>query len=169
MTTPRDFAYALLGALNLPTVDNNVMALVALQAMEGGFMHNAAAYNPLNTSQPMPGSHAVTSIGIQAYTSWQQGLDATVKTLLNGRYGAILSALANGAGADTTLSVWAASPWGTTIAAGKHAADYASYGSLEFPSSASSLPSASSGSSASRLGLAAIAAFAIYKLWPLLR
>lgn len=170
MTTPRDFAYALLNAMNLPTTDNNVMALVALQALEGGFMANPAAFNPLNTTQRMSGSQTLGgTVGIQAYTSWQQGLDATQKTLLNGYYGSILSALSNSADPDTTLNVWAASPWGTTNAAGKHAADYQAYGSRNFPASASVLPSASSVGTARKVGLLAVAAFAFYKLWPLLR
>jgi hypothetical protein len=116
VTTPRQFAQALLVGLGFPLSDENVRALIAAQKIEAGFMHNAAAFNPLNTSQPMPGStiavHLTPTFGPRAYVNWEQGLSATLKTLTNGHYATILAALARSAPADETLQVWDVSPWG---------------------------------------------------------
>lgn len=85
---PQDWANAFLGALGMPDSKTNVSNVVAWEEAEGGNWNNNAKYNPLNTSQKEPGS---TSIGggskVQAYTSWQQGLDATTATLEQGGYG----------------------------------------------------------------------------------
>lgn len=110
--TPREFSQALLGQLGLPVTENNTQAMVAACAIEGGHYHNAARYNPLNTTQPAPGSHAVTHVGVQAYDSWEHGLEATTKTLRNGYYGGILASLAADAPPDDTLHQMALSPWG---------------------------------------------------------
>lgn len=110
--TPRQFAQALLLRLNLPVTANNVAALVAAQKLEGGMMANAAAYNPLNTTLKMPGSYAVTPVGVQAYVSWEQGIDATAASLANGLYKDVLADLANNAPPDTTLHDLQMGPWG---------------------------------------------------------
>jgi hypothetical protein len=114
MTTPRDFATALLSALDLPMSANNIQALIAFQAQEGGFMHNSAAYNPLNTTYSL---NSVTAPGftipaIQAYPDWFTGLMATVKTLESGIYANILAALHNSSAPDTTLQAVKNSPFG---------------------------------------------------------
>src|SRR4051794_31933346 len=54
----------------------------------------------------------MNSVGVKAYTSWDQGFTATVDTLNNGRYGGILDALRSGSAMDVANAV-AASPWGT--------------------------------------------------------
>jgi len=116
--TPVNFAQAFLAALHLPASDNNVRALVAIQAQEGGYIHNGAAFNPLNTSQVMPGSRGVIQLApkvfIQAYTDWKQGLAATVKTITNTQfdYKGILAALARSASPEETLYAFAVSDWG---------------------------------------------------------
>ena len=102
-------------------------------------MFNGALYNPLNTTQPMPGSYPVTSVKVQAYTNWEQGLDATAKTLTNGLYKGILACLSASDDPDTTLAAMAASPWGWYDPSsgqpnpiGK-ASSYQAYGSRSFP------------------------------------
>jgi hypothetical protein len=57
----------------------------------------------------------MNSVGVKSYLSWDQGLDATVKTLMNGKYGGILAALQQGNNASGVLSAVNASPWGTNI------------------------------------------------------
>jgi hypothetical protein len=131
--TPADFAQALLQRLGLPTTANNIAALVAFQAHEGGHMNNAAAYNPINTTLKLPGSHPVTKIGVQAYSSWEQGLEATAKTLAQGNMGAITAALARSASPDETLRAVASSPWGCTICANVAASSLQSYADKIFP------------------------------------
>jgi hypothetical protein len=135
--TPADFAKALLSRLGLPVTDNNVAALVAFQAQEGGHMHNAAAFNPMNTTWKMPGSSLGSglskSIGVQAYSNWDQGIEATAKTLSNGLYSDIISALRRSAPPDETLRAVGASKWGCTICGKTPASLLQSYGSQLFP------------------------------------
>jgi hypothetical protein len=141
MTTPIDFARALLARLERPITPNNVAALVAAQCIEGGFMHNGALFNPLNTTMPWPAARKVTPIGVRAYASWADGLEATAKTLENGLYTGILDALANDCDPDHTLRAMAISPWGwyrlengVRVPNGiGRAAGYQSYGGHAFP------------------------------------
>lgn len=131
--TPADFAQAILQRLGLPVSANNVAALVAFQAHEGGHMANAAAYNPINTTLKMPGSHPVTKIGVQAYSSWEEGIEATAKTLAQKNMSAITAALARSALPDETLRAVASSPWGCTICANVAASSLQSYADKLFP------------------------------------
>ena len=107
------WAQALLKALAVPMTSENVAAIVAWEMAEGGNWYNAAHYNPLNTTEPMPGATVFNSVGVKAYTSWAEGLKATVITLHNGRYGGILAALGNGNDAEAVATAVASSPWGT--------------------------------------------------------
>src|SRR5215469_2775622 len=59
---------------------------------EGG----AALNNPWNTTQMAPGATAYNSVGVRNYLTPQQGIQATIQTLQNGRYGNILQALGAG-------------------------------------------------------------------------
>jgi len=107
------WAQALIKSLNMPMTSDNVAAIVAWEMAEGGHWYNTAYYNPLNTTQSMPGAKVFNSVGVKAYRSWAQGLRATVLTLDNGLYGGILAALRAGNDADAVASAVASSPWGT--------------------------------------------------------
>lgn len=110
---PQTWAKALLLALGKPVTSQAVANVVRWETAEGGNWNNAARYNPLNTTQTMPGStNPGFSAGVQAYTSWAQGLQATVKTLENGSYSAILAAVEGPA--STFNAAVIGSPWGTT-------------------------------------------------------
>jgi hypothetical protein len=111
--TPRSWAVALLGAGGWPRTACNIGAITAWEQAEGGNWANAARFNPLDTTEPEPGSWSMNSAGVQAYPSWQSGFTATLATLGNGRYGAILSALAAGTSARAVAGAAAGSPWGT--------------------------------------------------------
>lgn len=123
MVTPRTFAQALLGALELPVTSNNVAALVAWQAAEGGhFVNPKAAYNPLNTTRELPGSSLAYTLwrdsqgtphGFQAYQSWDQGLEATSKTLAQQAFSTIRVRLGQDAAPAVTLAAVKDTPWGT--------------------------------------------------------
>jgi hypothetical protein len=113
IATPTDFAHALLNALPEPVTSSNVSAIVAWEAAEGGHWHNSAKFNPLNTTLPLDGSSSINSVGVQAYSSWNVGVTATVDTLHNGNYPGILSALHAGTSAVNVANAVAASPWGT--------------------------------------------------------
>lgn len=111
--TQLTWAKALLVAMRLPVTADNVAAITAWEMAEGGHWYNSAYYNPLNTTQSMPGATVFNSVGVKAYTSWKQGLQATVKTLKNGYYGAIIEALHRGNDASAVAAAVGASPWGT--------------------------------------------------------
>ena len=91
--TQLTWAKALLVAMRFPVTADNIAAITAWEMAEGGHWYNTAYYNPLNTTQSMPGATVFNSVGVKAYTSWKQGLEATMITLKNGYYGGILDAL----------------------------------------------------------------------------
>jgi peptidoglycan hydrolase CwlO-like protein len=107
------WARALLVAMRFPVTADNVAAVTAWEMAEGGHWYNTAYYNPLNTTQSMPGATVFNSVGVKAYTSWKQGLEATMITLKNGYYGGILDALRRGNDATAVAAAVGASPWGT--------------------------------------------------------
>lgn len=109
----RKFAVATLNRLGIRPTPQNVKALVGWSAAEGGHTNNDARWNFLNTTQNMPGSGDTGTQGnISVYRDFNQGVDATVKTLRNGRYGGILQALKSGTPEDVARAI-DASPWGT--------------------------------------------------------
>lgn len=111
--SPATWASALLVALRDPDSPENDRAVMAWENAEGGHWRNSAAYNPLNTTQGEPGSWPINAVGVQAYTSWDEGMAATIATLGNGRYGGILATLAAGNCAPCVADAVGASPWGT--------------------------------------------------------
>ena len=111
--TQLTWAQALLMAMRLPVTADNVAAITAWEMAEGGHWYNTAYYNPLNTTQSMPGATVFNSVGVKAYTSWKQGLQATVITLKNGYYGGIIDALRRGNDSTAVAAAVGASPWGT--------------------------------------------------------
>jgi peptidoglycan hydrolase CwlO-like protein len=111
--TQLTWAQALLVAMRLPVTADNVAAITAWEMAEGGHWYNTAYYNPLNTTQEMPGATVFNSVGVKAYTSWKQGLEATVKTLKNGYYDGIIEALKRGNDSAAVAQAVGASPWGT--------------------------------------------------------
>ena len=111
--TQLTWAQALLVAMRLPVTADNVAAVTAWEMAEGGHWYNTAYYNPLNTTQDMPGATVFNSVGVKAYTSWKEGLEATVKTLKNGYYGSIIDALKRGNDSAAVAQAVGASPWGT--------------------------------------------------------
>lgn len=112
--SPASWAHSLLTAAKLPVTGCNLGAIEAWESAEGGAWENGATANPLDTTMPEPGSQPVNSVGVQSYRSWREGLDATVATLRNGDYPAILSALGNGGSAQRVADAVASSPWGTS-------------------------------------------------------
>ena len=115
--TPLIFATSLLAMMGWPQTQSNIDAMVAWEAAEGGAWENTAAYNPLNTTQPEPGSHSAgtSQSTIQAYTSWAQGLMATAATLSQNQrgYAGIRQAFASGNAASLLPAALNNSAWGT--------------------------------------------------------
>lgn len=99
----------ILHAVGAPVTPANLTFLNAWARAEGG----SASNNPFNTTQQAPGASSYNSVGVRNYTSPQQGIQATVQTLQNGRYGNILAALHQGTNARAAAAALANSPWGT--------------------------------------------------------
>ena len=111
--TPYTWATTFLAAIPEPVTGCNIGFVQAWERAEGGNWENAAVANPLDTTEREPGSWSMNSVGVQAYPSWQEGLQATVTTIRNGNYQGILSALAAGDDPQGAADAVASSPWGT--------------------------------------------------------
>ena len=113
------WASLLLPKLSAPVCRDNLVAVVAWEASE----YTKARWNPLATTQSMPGASAINSVGVRNYTSLEQGLEATVLTL-NGApargYGAILASLRACADAMSTAHAINASAWCRGCAGGAY-------------------------------------------------
>ena len=104
-------AVALLTSGGWPRTACNISAITAWENAEGGNWANSARFNPLDTTEPEPGSYPMNRVGVQAYTSWAEGFRATFTTLANGNYGGILATLAAGYRAQAVAAAVADSPW----------------------------------------------------------
>jgi hypothetical protein len=80
-----DFAAAVIKGLGGTPTPQSIANMVMWEGKEGGNWSNTAKFNPLNTSYQEQGSTnfntGKSGSGVQAYLSWQQGVDATIKTL----------------------------------------------------------------------------------------
>jgi hypothetical protein len=115
MITREQFAVRFLQAINAPVTDRNLWALVAWMQAEG----STAKFNPLATTQPMPGATNFNSVGVKNYVDLEQGVEATAKTLNYGAdrdiygYKPIRRRLRKNAWARNTLQAVEDSIWGT--------------------------------------------------------
>ena len=112
----RGWAKSLLEKLGAPASKANVKALNTWMRFEGGHWNNSAHYNPLNTTLDMGNNESMNSVGVKRYNSWEEGLNATVKTLLGNRssergYAAIVDALRANAGTSAVLGAVNQSAW----------------------------------------------------------
>jgi hypothetical protein len=115
-SSPDEWAKAMLAALSAPVSSDSIDALKTWARFEGGHYKNSAAYNPLNTTYSMPGAKGMNSVGVKAYSSWDDGIKATVESLTGKRadergYTAIVEALRKGADKDTILAAINKSAW----------------------------------------------------------
>lgn len=100
----------ILAGLGAPATPENIKFLNAWAQAEGG----SAANNPFNTTEPGHGTIGnYNSVGVKQYGTPQGGIQATIDTLQNGRYGAILNALHQGTSALADAQAEATTPWGT--------------------------------------------------------
>src|SRR5215471_7117037 len=109
-----DWREKILMGVGVPVTPDNLRFLDAWARAEGG----SASNNPFNTTLQTGGSTGFYNqlgggIGVQNYGSPQAGIDATVNTLTNGRYGNIIGAMRQGNNAYAAAQALAASPWGT--------------------------------------------------------
>ena len=123
----KGFATMLLSGLGAKATPEAINDVMFWEGKEGGNWHNTAKFNPLNTSYTLPGSTNFNTKkpggGVQAYTSWDQGLQATIGTLTgknaNERgYTAIVDFLKKGGGSTADMlkimqnSQWDAGKYG---------------------------------------------------------
>ncbi|HUI47735.1 MAG TPA: hypothetical protein VL119_03490 [Acidimicrobiia bacterium] len=107
---PVGWARDFLTKLQMPITSENVRAITAWEQAEG----TKASFNPLATTQSgFAGESQFNSVGVKNYASYQDGIDANVDALTNGRYTNILDALRAGNSAVAVAQAIANSPWGT--------------------------------------------------------
>lgn len=105
------FAKRLAKELDIPFTVHNRIALATWMQTEGG----DAWFNPLNTTQDMPGATAYNWVGVKNYVSAEQGIDATVKTFRYRGHGyeRILRSMRINAPARKTVRIIGGTDWGT--------------------------------------------------------
>lgn len=115
MITREDFARSFLMSIDAKPTERNLWAMVSWMQAEG----SSAKFNPLATTQRMSGSTNFNSVGVQDYTSVEQGIEATAKTLNYGAdrglfgYKPIRRRLRRSVWAKWTLMAVEESAWGT--------------------------------------------------------
>jgi len=102
------FAKALLAKLGLPDTEQNEQFLDAWQKAEGG-----DAFNPFNTTQGWNHAQSINRAGVKEYASFEDGVNATAKTLQYGYYRNIVAAMRSGNDAHNAAIALAHTPWGT--------------------------------------------------------
>lgn len=105
----QNFYKSLLENLGAPISDENLKFLYAWRQAEG----KAGDYNPFNTTHRMQNSTSFNKVGVQNYETEEDGLNATIKTLKNGRYNCIVDGLRNDIGAAEIANCESLKTWGT--------------------------------------------------------
>ncbi len=120
-----DWRVDVLKGLGAPLSKQNMNFLATWQRWEGGHTNNDARWNWLNTTSNAPGAiRSINSVGVKAFDSYHDGINATIQTLNNGRYPDVVEALRKGdpyshkpvAGLSTWLSGQPASKSGLAYA-----------------------------------------------------
>jgi hypothetical protein len=87
-----DWAAGVLSGIGAPGTAVNLDSLWAWSGKESG-IDRMRWNNPLNTTQPWAGAQNMNSVGVKRYATVQDGISATVTTLLNGFYPGIVGHL----------------------------------------------------------------------------
>jgi hypothetical protein len=110
--TPDDNFYKeILSCVGAKPTTGNMLFMYAWRQSEGG----TASNNPFNTTHKMPGStkYKDSSHGVQNYKTSEDGIQATCKTLKNGRYNDIVDGLKNDVGLFELSRMKGLKTWGT--------------------------------------------------------
>lgn len=108
----KQFYEEVLKGLGAPVTDGNLKFLYSWRQAEGA----KASNNPFNTTYNLSKDTGISNynkIGVKNYSTPQFGVEATVKTLLNGRYGCIVNGLKNDVGAEEISRCRDLKTWGT--------------------------------------------------------
>jgi hypothetical protein len=111
-TTPDDDFYKkVLSCVGAKPTKDNMSFMYAWRQAEGG----KASNNPFNTTHKMPGStkYQGNTAGVQNYKNSEDGIQATCKTLNNGRYNDIVNGLKNDVGLFQLSRMKGLKTWGT--------------------------------------------------------
>lgn len=95
MTSWDVWADGVLNGISAPVSSANIDTLWAWSGAESGTVNRMRWQNPLNTTWYMPNATPMNTIPVWRYATVQDGITATVKTLLDGYYPLIVSHLRN--------------------------------------------------------------------------
>lgn len=107
----KPFYEAILRGIGAPVTGNTLALIYAWRQTEGG----KASYNPFNTTLKLPGStrYKTNVANVQNYLTPQDGVTATVRTMLLSHYTSIINLLRADATPLDVANAIIASPWGT--------------------------------------------------------
>ena len=110
-TSDDDFYEKILSCVGAKPTKDNMLFMYAWRQSEGG----KATNNPFNTTHKMPGStrYADNTHGVQNYKTPEDGIQATCKTLKNGRYNDIVQGLKDDIGLFELSRMKSLNVWGT--------------------------------------------------------
>jgi hypothetical protein len=116
-TSDDDFYKGILKCIGAQPTKSNMLFMYAWRQAEGG----GSANNPFNTTQPWPGATVLkgSSAGVKNYKTPEDGIQATCKTLKNGRYQKIIDGFKNDVGLSALTDSVVDSKWGTKDLLGK--------------------------------------------------
>ena len=89
-----DWRVDVLRTMRAPVTPQNLNFLQSWQRWEGGHTNNSARFNWLNTTYGA--GQPINSVGVKAFPSYAAGIQNTVATIQNGRYGDIIAGLMSG-------------------------------------------------------------------------
>lgn len=102
LPTSKNFFKGVLASLGLPVTTDNLRALYSVEQLEGA----NDRYNPINVIQPEPGSTDFNSVGVQAYDSFDTGVEGTATLLQGSAWNGVRAALAQGNSISDVLSAF---------------------------------------------------------------
>lgn len=108
----KKFYEEILKGVNAPVTEENLKFFYAWRQAEGGKAKN----NPFNTTMKLTKDQNISDynkVGVKNYSTPNYGIEATVKTLTNGRYKCLVDGLRNDVGSDKLASCLETTPWGT--------------------------------------------------------
>jgi hypothetical protein len=123
-TSDDDFYKSILKCLGAEPTKSNMLFMYAWRQAEGGSAKN----NPFNTTMKMEGATNYNNVGVKNYQTSEDGIEATCKTLKNGRdkygYDKIIDGLKNDVGLSKLSDAVVNSKWGTKDLLSRITKDY---------------------------------------------
>lgn len=107
-----EFTRAVFEKMHIPISPERLYFGVAWAQTEGSEARN----NPWDTTEPYPDSTDYNSVGVKNYKTWEDGINATVSTLILEYYKDLVAVLKKNNPTGTQMvEALRASPWGTEI------------------------------------------------------